>query len=156
MKRCTQERESARKSRAGAANRPNDGGRDNFAKANIDLRKLALEALHPITKKLNGIYTTSRERPEKETSISNLVEMLIREASDNGNLVSSSIIGAEGMLIQRVIGQDVSRMGALALDCNNAYNDSDVFVDGLMFYPYLYRRHISLYPSICIATSIST
>lgn len=95
---CTQEREIARKSRAAAGNRATDGGRDNFAKANIDLRKLALEALNPIAKKLNCIYTTSRERPEKETSISNLVEMLIREASDNGNLVSSSIVGAGVML----------------------------------------------------------
>ena len=96
--RCLQDRENARKSRAGAAHRVTDGGGDNFAKANIDLRKLALEALSPIAKKLNAIYTTSRERPEKETSISNLVEMLIREASDNGNLVSSSAASDQIML----------------------------------------------------------
>ncbi|KAH9844382.1 uncharacterized protein C8Q71DRAFT_696515 [Rhodofomes roseus] len=74
------ERETSRRNKAG-------GGRDvNATRANIDLRKLALDALNPIAKKLNGIYTNSRERPEKETSTSNLVEMLIREASDNANL----------------------------------------------------------------------
>ncbi|KZT71549.1 hypothetical protein DAEQUDRAFT_111495 [Daedalea quercina L-15889] len=79
------ERETSRRNKAGGG-RATDGRDVNFTKANIDLRKLALDALSPIAKKLNGIYTTGRDRPEKETSTSNLVEMLIREASDNANL----------------------------------------------------------------------
>ncbi|KAH9938115.1 uncharacterized protein B0H18DRAFT_1080892 [Fomitopsis serialis] len=77
------ERETLRRNKAGGANANKDV---NATRANIDLRKLALDALSPIAKKLNGIYTTSPERPEKETSTSNLVEMLIRQASSNANL----------------------------------------------------------------------
>lgn len=56
-------------------------------RSSVDLRELAKHALHPIEKKLKGIYTTSRERPEKETSTSNLVQMLIQEATSSANLV---------------------------------------------------------------------
>ncbi|CCL98247.1 uncharacterized protein FIBRA_00241 [Fibroporia radiculosa] len=55
-------------------------------RATVDLRRLAKDALKPIEKKLKGIYTTSRERPEKETSTSSLVQMLIQEATDTANL----------------------------------------------------------------------
>ncbi|OSX59349.1 hypothetical protein POSPLADRAFT_1048687 [Postia placenta MAD-698-R-SB12] len=54
--------------------------------ATIDLRTLAKDALKPIDKKLRGIYTTSRERPERETSTSSLVQMLIQESTDLANL----------------------------------------------------------------------
>jgi len=60
--------------------------RDRNNRSTVDLRTLAKDALKPIDKKLNGIYTTSRERPEKETSTSSLVQMLIQEASDLANL----------------------------------------------------------------------
>lgn len=41
-----------------------------------------------IEKKLRGIYRTSKDRVEKEVTTSNLVQMLIQEATDNANLVS--------------------------------------------------------------------
>jgi len=52
----------------------------------IDLRMLAKTALNSIEKKLRGIHRTSKDRVEKEVSISNLVQMLIQEATDNANL----------------------------------------------------------------------
>ena len=48
---------------------------------------LAKNALNPIEKKLKGMYTTSKERQDKEVSTSNLVQMLIQEATDYANLV---------------------------------------------------------------------
>ena len=48
---------------------------------------LAKNALNPIEKKLKGIYSTSKERQEREISTSNLVQMLIQEATDFANLV---------------------------------------------------------------------
>jgi serine/threonine-protein kinase ATR len=49
---------------------------------------LAKSALSSIEKKLRGIHRTSRYRVEKEVSTSNLVQMLIQEATDNANLAS--------------------------------------------------------------------
>ena len=49
---------------------------------------LAKNALNVIEKKLRGIYRTSKDRVEKEVTTSNLVQMLIQEATDNANLVS--------------------------------------------------------------------
>jgi serine/threonine-protein kinase ATR len=49
---------------------------------------LAKNALDPIGKKLKGIYSTSKGRTEKEISTSNLVQMLIQEATNPANLVS--------------------------------------------------------------------
>ncbi|KAH7912967.1 hypothetical protein BJ138DRAFT_1134431 [Hygrophoropsis aurantiaca] len=61
-------------------------GRRNVVKSTTDLRHLAKNALLPIEKKLKGIYSTSKERQEKEISTSNLVQMLIQEATDEANL----------------------------------------------------------------------
>ncbi|KAG6850186.1 hypothetical protein H0H93_016614 [Arthromyces matolae] len=58
----------------------------NQVKASVDLRMLAKNALNPIEKKLKGIYSTSKERQEREISTSNLVQMLIQEATDDFNL----------------------------------------------------------------------
>ncbi|TFK55398.1 hypothetical protein OE88DRAFT_1622542 [Heliocybe sulcata] len=55
-------------------------------KESVDMRTAAKILLTPLEKKLKGIYTTSRERPEKETSTSSLVQMVIQEASDPTNL----------------------------------------------------------------------
>ncbi|KAI9513280.1 hypothetical protein F5148DRAFT_287683 [Russula earlei] len=55
-------------------------------KSQIDLRMLAKTALSSIEKKLRGIHRTSRDRVEKEMSTSNLVQMLVQEATDNANL----------------------------------------------------------------------
>lgn len=58
----------------------------------MDLRKLAKNALYPIEKKLRGLYSKENSRNEKrdkEVSISNLVQMLIEEATDLRNLVST-------------------------------------------------------------------
>ncbi|EGO27933.1 hypothetical protein SERLADRAFT_414152 [Serpula lacrymans var. lacrymans S7.9] len=60
--------------------------RRNAVKSTTDLRHLAKNALNPIEKKLKGIYSTSKERHEKEISTSNLVQMLIQEATDSANL----------------------------------------------------------------------
>ncbi|KAF5387623.1 hypothetical protein D9615_000714 [Tricholomella constricta] len=62
--------------------------RRNQVKASVDLRMLAKNALNPIEKKLKGIYSTSKERQEREISTSNLVQMLIQEATDPANLAS--------------------------------------------------------------------
>ncbi|KDR84098.1 hypothetical protein GALMADRAFT_219929 [Galerina marginata CBS 339.88] len=58
------------------------------AKGKFDARALAKSALNPIEKKLTGIYSpgNSRERHEKVISTSNLVQMLIEEATDLTNL----------------------------------------------------------------------
>jgi len=44
-------------------------------------------SLNPIEKKLKGIYSNNKERNEREVSTSNLVQMLIQEATDLNNLV---------------------------------------------------------------------
>lgn len=53
---------------------------------------LAKTALNSIEKKLRGIHRTSKDRVEKEVSISNLVQMLIQEATDNANLASRDLL----------------------------------------------------------------
>ncbi|KAA1466566.1 hypothetical protein DENSPDRAFT_811680 [Dentipellis sp. KUC8613] len=58
----------------------------NSVKQSVDLRMLAKNALQPIEKKLKGIYSTNKERSEKEFSTTNLVQALIQEATDNQNL----------------------------------------------------------------------
>ncbi|KAF8638618.1 hypothetical protein AX17_002159 [Amanita inopinata Kibby_2008] len=60
--------------------------RRNQVKASVDLRMLARNALNPIEKKLNGVYTMSKERMEKELSTNALVQVLIQEATDTSNL----------------------------------------------------------------------
>ncbi|KAK7033561.1 hypothetical protein VNI00_012785 [Paramarasmius palmivorus] len=58
-------------------------------KASVDLKKFAKEALLPIEKKLKGLSSTvSKEKHlyDKEISTSNLVQMLIQEATDLRNL----------------------------------------------------------------------
>ncbi|KZT29389.1 hypothetical protein NEOLEDRAFT_1056118 [Neolentinus lepideus HHB14362 ss-1] len=52
----------------------------------VDMRAAAKILFTPLEKKLKGIYTTSRERPEKETSTSSLMQMVIQEATDPTNL----------------------------------------------------------------------
>lgn len=71
----------------------------NRVKLSTDLRHLAKNALRPIERKLRGVYSPpnikSRNHSgnggssseEREISTSNLVEMLIQEATDHGNLV---------------------------------------------------------------------
>ena len=96
----------------------------NTVKASVDLRMLAKNALLPIEKKLKGIYTTSRERAEREISTSNLVQMLIQEAADDANLVSPGSRVVADATDTRVAGQDVPRLGAMALR-------NEFFTDGL-------------------------
>ena len=50
---------------------------------------LARNALKPIEKKLNGVHMMNKERLEKEESTSTLVQIIIQEAADNANVVSS-------------------------------------------------------------------
>jgi serine/threonine-protein kinase ATR len=64
-------------------------GHVNLLKEEVDLRKLAKDALLPIQKKLQGIYSPGDGRDDgKEVSTSNLVDVLIQEARSNENLVS--------------------------------------------------------------------
>ncbi|KAF8165694.1 hypothetical protein B0H34DRAFT_690087 [Crassisporium funariophilum] len=55
-------------------------------KDSVGLKALAKSALNPIEKKLKGIYSTNKERHDKEVSTSNLVQILIQEATDLSNL----------------------------------------------------------------------
>jgi serine/threonine-protein kinase ATR len=57
---------------------------DNKLVANADLIKLALHALAPIEKKLQGFHPSSRD---KECTTNHLVHILIQEATDPRNLV---------------------------------------------------------------------
>lgn len=67
----------------------------NLLQNSVDLRKLAQNALLPIKKKLQGIYTPDETADEwrtgKEMTTSNLVDSLIQEAKSNKNLVSYMI-----------------------------------------------------------------
>jgi hypothetical protein len=76
------------KQRKAAAQKKKGG---NVLKDEVDLRDLAKNALLPIQKKLQGIYTPGEGRDEwkegKEMSTVNLVEALIQEAKSNKNLV---------------------------------------------------------------------
>jgi serine/threonine-protein kinase ATR len=76
---CLQDREPSKSSKKSSSHTP---------KVKTDLRVLAKQALNPVEKKLKGIYSTnSKERIEREVSTSNLVQMLIQEATDLSNLV---------------------------------------------------------------------
>jgi hypothetical protein len=77
---------------------------------------LAKTALSSIEKKLRGIHRTSKDRVEKEVSTSNLVQMLIQEATDKGNLASYThqlIYNVSDFLL--FAGENVSWLGTLAL-----------------------------------------
>jgi hypothetical protein len=90
--------------------------RHTHNKSQIDLRMLAKSALSSIEKKLRGIHRTSRDRVEKEVSTSNLVQMLIQEATDNANLAShgcSKCIIVSDFLA--FVGENVSRLGTVAV-----------------------------------------
>lgn len=65
-------------------------GDRNTVKQSVDLRQLARDALNPIEKKLKGLYSKDSNRNDKrnkEVTTSNLVQMLIEEATDLRNLV---------------------------------------------------------------------
>ena len=62
-------------------------GNSNNVKALADLKVLAKNALDPIGRKLRGIYASNGKGNLKEISISNLVQMVIQEATDPANLV---------------------------------------------------------------------
>ena len=77
---------------------------------------LAKSALSLIEKKLRGIHRTSRDRVEKEVSTSNLVQMLIQEATDNANLASHGIVSCIFVSdFLTFVGENVSRLGTVAL-----------------------------------------
>jgi len=76
---------------------------------------LAKHALNPIEKKLKGIYSASKERQEKEISTSNLVQMLIQEATNSVNLVSGQCIN-ESSTLTSPLGKDVPWLGSMALN----------------------------------------
>ena len=69
--------------------REREPAKRNQVKSSVDLSMLARNALKPIAKKLNGVHIMNKERVEKEVSTSTLVQIIIQEATDNANLVSS-------------------------------------------------------------------
>lgn len=71
-----------------------DAAKNSVNPARIDLKVLAQDALQPIEKKLKGIYVPwiKRERQERPMSTSNLVQLLIQDASDINNLVCCSFV----------------------------------------------------------------
>jgi len=78
---------------------------------------LAKTALSSIEKKLRGIHRTSKDRVEKEVSTSNLVQMLIQEATDNANLASRDLFKLIHVVSDFLTfaGENVSRLGTLAV-----------------------------------------
>jgi hypothetical protein len=74
---------------------------------------LAKNALNPIEEKLTGVYSANKEKQKKEISTSNLVQMLIQEATDPTNLVrwQHNVSYVSHILS----GEDVSWMGSLVL-----------------------------------------
>src|SRR6266850_118198 len=86
-------------------------------RSQIDLRMLAKTALSSIEKKLRGIHRTSKDRVEKEVSTSNLVQMLIQEATDNANLASRDLFKLIHVVSDFLTfaGENVSRLGTLAV-----------------------------------------
>ena len=78
---------------------------------------LAKTALSSIEKKLRGIHRTSKDRVEKEVSTSNLVQMLIQEASDNANLASRDLLQLIHVVSDFLTfaGENVPRLGTLAV-----------------------------------------
>jgi hypothetical protein len=91
--------------------------RHSHNRSQIDLRMLAKTALSSIEKKLRGIHRTSKDRVEKEVSTSNLVQMLIQEATDNANLASRGLLQLIYIVsdILTSSGENVSRLGTLAV-----------------------------------------
>jgi hypothetical protein len=83
--------------------------------ASVDLKQLAKNALNPIEKKLKGIYTVGKERPEKEISTSSLVRILVEEAMDLGNLVRLVFVSSQLQRSLFFAVEDVSWMGIMAL-----------------------------------------
>ncbi|TCD67266.1 serine/threonine-protein kinase M1 [Steccherinum ochraceum] len=69
-----------------AQRRNSNSNKNNVVRASVDLRHLAKNALNPIEKKLKGIYSTGKEKMEREISTSSLVQILIQEAMDESNL----------------------------------------------------------------------
>lgn len=83
------------------------------ARSSVDSGMLARNALKPIEKKLNGVHMMNKERLEKEESTSTLVQIIIQEAADNANVVSSFAFERE--LCWTIAGKNVSRPGTLEL-----------------------------------------
>ena len=88
-----------------------DRERRNAVRSSTDLRHLAKNALRPIERKLRGVYSPSNIKSwnhsgsggsgadeEREISTSNLVEMLIQEATAARNLVHYSVPFSLGYL----------------------------------------------------------
>lgn len=74
--------------------------------SSTDLRQLALNALNPIEKKLQGMEA------EKQISVSNQVDKLIQEATSLQKLVTlSSTAGCYRLTL--AIGKDVCRLDSL-------------------------------------------
>ena len=53
-----------------------------------DMRAVSQDALGPIEEKLQGMFKPTKTSPSKPLSVSNHVQSLIHQASDNANLVS--------------------------------------------------------------------
>lgn len=109
-----QDRQAEKRYPRNAKARASDAN-SNAVKDSADLRSLAKNALHPIEKKLKGQYSTSKERAEKEISTSNLVQMLIQEATSPANLVRIFLRWVWLYDADDDVGQDVRWLGTVSL-----------------------------------------
>ena len=103
--------------------------RRNQVKSSADLAPLARNALLPIEKKLKGIYATNKEKEkqQKEISTSNLVQMLIQEATDDGNLVGDIFSQCAQTLIG-LAGKNVPWLGFLALSEHREFGTDQNYI----------------------------
>jgi len=91
------------------------------------MHSLAKSSLNPIEKKLRGIYSTTKERHEREVSTSNLVQILIQEATDLANLVCLNPSRNSRLVLMNPVRQECTLGGLLGterewIDLSNLYN----------------------------------
>lgn len=89
----------------------------NQVQESADLLQLARGALHPIAKKLQGIYAVGKDQvSEKEIPVSSMVQLLIAESTDLKNLVSAFCVPLRSGLLRMPPVQDVPRLVAIPLE----------------------------------------
>lgn len=85
-----------------------NSSRRNQVKSSTDLASLARNALLPIERKLKGIYSRSstkeKNKQQKEVSTSNLVQLLIQEATDDANLVRKFAVMMRMAILKSLAG----------------------------------------------------
>ncbi len=75
-----------------------------------DMRAVSQDALGPIDEKLRGIFRPLKSSPGKQMTVTNHVQSLIQQASDNANLVRTAAYTPQ-MTTHAVAGTHVHRLG---------------------------------------------